>query len=384
MKPATREFLKQRFTEYYRKGNLSPPPSLEQREWGFIFFDPEYPEIRMRRHMGFGGKVELLDYIRAMVPAHAYYSSAYYGAPSAGTMAEKQWSGADLIFDLDADHITQVRDYGSMLARVREETEKLIAMLTGELGFAAREISVVFSGGRGYHIHIRDPLVRIWGSAERRELVDYVCGTGIDPRLVLSGAHEQKGWGVRFVHAVQDYIHWLRSIEPVEARTRLMAIDGVGEKSANAFLDTVRALPEPLAAEQVARLLATNRVLMAALGEEKGELQKRVRSYAALADEPVTTDTKRLIRLPTSLHGGSGFRVTPLAAGELAAFDPLTDAVVFGEREVRIEMERTLSMPLLGSVHTVRKGENRVPEALAVFLCCRGLAELSEGGTRAS
>ena len=379
MKAATREFLKQRFAEYYHKGNLSPPPSLEQREWGFMFFDADYPEIRMRRHMGFGGRKELLDYIRAMVPAHAYYSSAYYGAPAAGTMGEKRWSGADLIFDLDADHIIRA-DYGTMLARVKEETEKLIAMLTSELGFSSRGISVVFSGGRGYHVHIRDPLVRIWGSPERRELVDYVCGTGLDPGLVLGGAMgDDEGWGKRFIRTVGEYVFWLRSMDPQEAEARLMEMEGIGEKSAHTFLARIQSLPADVSAEQVGQLLGT-RVLSSAIREEKGEFWRRIRSRAALADEPVTTDTKRLIRMPTSLHGGSGFRVTPLSVSELSSFDPLTDAVIFGTREVQIEAGRAVVMPMLGSSYSVTKGENRVPEALAVFLCCRGLAELSGGG----
>ena len=33
MNPATTEFLRQRFTEYYRKAVLVAPSSLEQREW---------------------------------------------------------------------------------------------------------------------------------------------------------------------------------------------------------------------------------------------------------------------------------------------------------------------------------------------------------------
>ncbi|CVK33100.1 DNA primase small subunit domain-containing protein [Methanoculleus bourgensis] len=40
--------------------------------------------------------------------------------------------------------------------------------------------------------------------------------------------------------------------------------------------------------------------------------EERVRDAGARADEPVTTDIKRLIRAPGSLHGGSGMRVVPL------------------------------------------------------------------------
>ena len=111
--------------------------------------------------------------------------------------------------------------------------------------------------------------------------------------------------------------------------------------------------------------------------QEDGEFKKRLLARAALADEPVTTDTKRLIRMPTSLHGGSGMRVQPLELRELHDFDPLTDAVVFGTRDVKVDQKFPLKMPMLGSTYELQKGISTVPEAVAVFLCCRGMAEIA-------
>ncbi|HSQ93681.1 MAG TPA: DNA primase small subunit domain-containing protein, partial [Methanoregula sp.] len=153
MNPATTEFLRQRFTEYYRKTVLVPPPSLGQREWGFVLFNPGSADMRMRRHIGFSDRGEMESYILNIIPQHTYYSTAYYEKPDAGTMADKGWCGADLIFDLDADHIVR-GPYDQMLARVKEETEKLLAMLTEEFGMDKKSIALVFSGGRGYHVHI--------------------------------------------------------------------------------------------------------------------------------------------------------------------------------------------------------------------------------------
>jgi DNA primase small subunit len=39
-------------------------------------------------------------------------------------------------------------------------------------------------------------------------------------------------------------------------------------------------------------------------------------------------------------------------------------------------------MTLLGDAHDLPKGTSQVPEALAVFLCCRGMAEI--GGSHAA
>ncbi|MDD1653735.1 MAG: DNA primase small subunit PriS [Methanomicrobiales archaeon] len=379
MKPATLEFVKQQFTEYYRRSRISVPPALEQREWGFIFFDPDPQKTAMRRHMAFGTRGEVTEYLRTLVPAHAFHSAAYYAAPAASTMGEKGWSGADLIFDLDADHLMR-GPYDRMLSRVKEETEKLLAMLTDELGFHRKDLHLVFSGGRGYHIHIRDLAVRGWGSQERRELVDYVCGTGLDPGSLLGQAvGGATGWRGRYMRAVREYLMWLGGPGREEAMDHLTAYEGVGKEGAARFLEDLDRVTASLAAGDPGPLLQ-HRAFRTIAAANTGKLSDLIRAQAALADEPVTTDTKRLIRLPTSLHGGSGFRVTPLELADLADFDPLVDAVVFGDRKVRVDLSLKVTMPLQGSTHALEKGPATVPEALAVFLCCRGIAEIAGEG----
>jgi DNA primase small subunit len=155
------------------------PPELTRREWGFIFFD-EMPEVVMRRHKAFSSQSEAIEYLRSMMPAHVYHSAAYYQFPGAATMKEKEWQGADLIFDLDADHLPmKPKSYAEMLSNVKAETLKLLDFLLEDFGFSEDNVSIAFSGGRGYHIHIRDPKVLSLESAERREIVDYLSGTGL-------------------------------------------------------------------------------------------------------------------------------------------------------------------------------------------------------------
>jgi DNA primase small subunit len=381
MKPATTEFLRQRFAEYYRKERIQAPPSVGEREFGFILFDPENPEVRMRRHMGFGTPGELGEYIRSLVPAHAFYSSAYYASPGAGTMAEKGWTGADLIFDLDADHLMR-GPYREMLDRVKLETGKLLAMLTDEIGFPDRNIHLVFSGGRGYHIHVREIGVRGWGSQERRELIDYVCGIGIDPRILLSGSHGgAPGWKERYISTISEYLLWLKGLGREEGVAHLMEY-GIGKDRASRFFDAAGTYLAGIGSGDFAPLLS-NQAFSAIAGKEDGKFRDLLRAKAALADEPVTTDTRRLIRMPTSLHGGSGLRVTPVPLADFDAFDPLRDAVVFSDRRVKVDMGMNLSMEMLGNSYQLAKGTAAVPEALAVFLCARGLAELTGEGSRA-
>ncbi|MFA6226694.1 MAG: DNA primase catalytic subunit PriS [Methanoregula sp.] len=377
MNPATTAFVRQRFTEYYKKTVLVAPPALEQREWGFVLFNPDASEMRMRRHVGFLGRDELFEYLKNVAPQHTYYSTAYYERPDAGTMGDKGWCGADLIFDLDADHIVRGA-YDQMLARVKEETEKLIAMLLDEFGMDPKAIELVFSGGRGYHVHVRDLAFRGWGSAERRELIDYICGIGIDPAVMLTGKNTKTpGWPNRYRAALIEYIQWIGTLPEHEALSHLTGMEGIGKESATNFLKKREEILTEIDRHPSASILKTNRVLSVVVAQQEGEFKKRLLARAALADEPVTTDTKRLIRLPTSLHGGSGMRVQPLELRDLHAFDPLTDAVVFGTRDVRVDCRIALKMPMLGSTYELQKGITTVPEAVAVFLCCRGMAEIA-------
>jgi DNA primase small subunit len=375
MNPATTEFLRQRFTDYYKKTILVAPSSLEQREWGFVMFNPS-SSIHMRRHMSFSERNELFMFIKNLVPQHSYYSTAYYEKPDAGTMADKGWCGADLVFDLDADHIMR-GPYDQMLVRVKEETLKLIGMLINEFGMDPKTIELVFSGGRGYHVHIKDLAFRGWVSAERRELIDYVCGIGIDPAAMLSGQKPVSlGWQTRYRETLVEYIRWIGTLKEEEAIAHLTAIEGIGKDSATAFLKKLGEITWEIEHRPTTMILKS-RVIHAFLTQQEGEFKKRLLSRAALADEPVTTDTKRLIRMPTSLHGGSGMRVQPLELRELHDFEPLVDAVVFSTRDVRVDLLHPVTMPMLGSTYELKKGINTVPEAVAVFLCCRGMAEIS-------
>jgi DNA primase small subunit len=291
-------------------------------------------------------------------------------------MGEKGWTGADLIFDLDADHLMR-GPYRAMLDRVKEETGKLLAMLTGELGFPERDIHLVFSGGRGYHVHVREIALRGWGSQERRELIDYVCGIGIDPAVLLSGPPAGgAGWKERYISTISEYLLWLKGLGREKAVEHLMELPGIDKKKAQRFHDAIDAYLEGLGKGDFDPLLA-NQVFAAIAGKEDGKFRELLRGRAALADEPVTTDTRRLIRMPTSLHGGSGLRVTPVPLGDFGSFDPLLDAVVFSDRKVKVDAGMNLAMEISGNTYRVEKGTNAVPEALAVFLCARGMAEIA-------
>lgn len=401
MNPETVKFLWARFREYYLEVSLEEPPSMEGREWGFILFD-DMPKFVMRRHKSFARRSQLVDYIRTSVPAHVYHSAAVYEAPAAPTMREKGWLGADLIFDLDADHLRNAPPtYNEMLEFVKAETFKLLDFLTDDFGFTAQSIQVVFSGGRGYHIHVRDPRVFDLGSGERREVVDYLTGRGLEVGRFISAAKAEgeygvetaevircapagsPGWGKRVNRSMITFVEQMRSLEEKEAVKILSSVDGVGKKNASRFRqslmrdDIIERIKNGDSLDLFRGSSTVWRPLIEGYLDEVGVSLGFSRDLeSGETDEPVTTDVKRLIRYPLSLHGGTGLRVTPLTISGLDAFDPLRDAVVFGGCPVEVCLVAPYSIEMGGESFDLEEGPAVVPLYAAVFLAARKVAEV--------
>jgi DNA primase small subunit len=387
----TRNFLISKFREYYIESSLDAPPAFESREWGFLFFD----DSGMRRHKSYFSRGELVDYVRAMVPRHVYHSAAYYQRPGAPTMKEKLWRGADLIFDLDADHLRNApKSYKEMLALVKKETQKLLGFLTADFGFPEKVIRVAFSGGRGYHIHISDQRIFVLGSDERREIVDYLTGRGLDIdrlrfKVAISGdigddkvralrcpSENSPGWGGRFNEAVVRFAEEIRRIDEKSAVKKLTGIKGIGDVRAIDFYERIKdeRVLDYIRAGNLDSLKGLQDIWKHVINNYLAD--QFVEVLGGETDEPVTADVRRLIRCPGSLHGGSGLRVTPLTIHDLEDFDPLEDAVVFGNNPVSLVMQKPFITEMHGEIYRLQEGRTEVPLCTAVFLMARGVAEL--------
>ncbi len=393
MNTLTRNFLISKFREYYLESSLEAPPGFDAREWGFLFFD----EGGMRRHKSFFNRGELADYVRAMIPAHIYHSAAYYQRPAAPTMKEKIWQGADLIFDLDADHLKAApKNYRDMLDLVKKETQKLLNFLTADFGFSEKNISVVFSGGRGYHIHVRDTMILGLGSDERREILDYLAGRGLDKeklkfKVVVTGDSGEErvralrcppegfpGWGGRFNMAILRFAKEIRGLKEEDAVNKLTEIKGIGDIRAVEFYQRLKSdrVLDDIRSGNLDSLKGVQNIWGYVISNYLAD--QFVDILGGETDEPVTADVRRLIRCPGSLHGGSGFRVTPLTLQSLEDFDPLYDAVIFGDEPVTLDIIKPFSTEMKGEGYRLAGGRTEIPLHAAVFLMARGAAELGK------
>ncbi|HDM36618.1 MAG TPA: DNA primase catalytic subunit PriS [Candidatus Syntrophoarchaeum butanivorans] len=390
MDERTRAFVKSIFRAYYRREDIKMPLKFDRREWGFMPFE----EGRMHRHKAFRTKRDVIEYLRDEVPRHVYYSSAVYTDPSAPKMAEKGWEGAELIFDLDADHLQiKAGSYEEMLDAVKKETIKLLRFLEDDFGFSQDDIEIAFSGGRGYHVHVYHPKVWKLTSPERREIVDYITARGLDldrifrPKYSIVGDSGEGGtkdakltkiihtssWGERIHQGLVEFMEELSEMEEDEAIEYLSGIKGLGKKRAKKLLEVAKDKTQINAIKDgniIAKKIPTpiwRYIIEGRMRVELGEV-----------DEPVTADIKRLIRLPTSLHGGSSLKVVPLTRDAFNDFDPLVDAVAFDKGEITIDLTREASISLNDENYSFDPGINDVPLAVGLFLICRGMAEFKE------
>jgi len=384
----TREYLRGRFGDHYRRASLDPPPAANEREWGYITWsEGGTTMVRHLSHLDLVGGGDLGAFLAGERPRHVYFPAGRYDDPGADTMGAKGWRGSDLIFDLDADHLPGVDPaadaYADMLAQCKDALLRLLDLLESDFGF--EESTVVFSGGRGYHVHVRGQGVQPLDRRARREIVDYVLGENVAFDDVVrteavagsagrSSPAEKRslpdgGWAGRTRDRLEAFVDDLLAMEEAEALERLQEFEGIGEGKATAALNAARQNRDALAAGNVD--------VHPAVYSVAGKLfEAVVEDQAAPIDEPVTTDINRLIRLPGSLHGGSGLAVRRIERDALSAFDPLADAVpeTFVGNEIAVNLEDPTTVQLRGETFRLDAGVHTVPEYVGVFAMTRGHA----------
>ncbi|MFC6736465.1 DNA primase catalytic subunit PriS [Halolamina salina] len=387
MEDRTRNYLKGRFGDYYADADISVPPAPAAREWGHIPYTESEGTtmVRHRSLLDMGGDAQSVrEFLAREAPRHAYFSAARYDDPDNRTMAEKGWRGADLVFDLDADHLPGVDEeeasYAEMLEACKDALKRLLDLLREDFGFTDDELLIVFSGGRGYHVHVRNDALLDLDSEARREIVDYVRAVDLDRdgliRTVSYGGTTRRelktggGWGRRVHRELVEFVADLREMDREDALEQLTAFDGIGDGRAGTILDGEAPNPDAIREGNVEAGGPGLRKLIEALTAQV------VGNETAPIDEPVTTDVRRLIRLPGTLHGGTGFVVKPIDPADLDAFDPLSDAVADRFRGQRIMVNVTEPGPVdLGAETALEPGPQSVEEYVGVFLMARGRAE---------
>jgi DNA primase small subunit len=359
---ATKAALKSLYKQYYfnRAGWIELPDEIQSREFGYIPFGGS-----MVRHLSFKSAGEAVAEILRQTPSSVYCSNARYAAPTL-PMEEKGWSGAELIFDIDATDIPTPCKKGHdiwycedchasgrpprppkcpkcsastaelhgtcavCLDAAKAHARRLSGFLQGDFGTPQSAIRVYFSGNRGYHLHVFDERFYQLNSEGRAEVADYVRGDSLPTGQTLASLLKRRPAG-----AGPHSGGWMKRIETTV------------EERKEGYAGTLQKL-----------------------------VSEAVSSQRALVDSSVTTDVHRVFRLAGTLHGNTG--MCKKRVESLDAFDPTTDAVVLSAEPMKVNVAVYPQFSMGGeSFGPFRSNVVTLPAYAAVPILTRGLGEVA-------
>jgi DNA primase small subunit len=297
-------------------------------------------------------------------------------------MQEKQWLGADLIFDIDgkdlnlpcvpshsypvcsncghvsspsekeyscpacankkADHVSI--PCARCIDGSKKEAKRLVEFLTGDLGIAKENIHVYFSGNNGFHFHIGDGSYRPLDSQARSDLVGYLAGVGLLTESI--GVRRAPGGDLAFVKFPRSGLGagWRKKVADrlkIDATSTIRLTNIVREKRGYA--------------------------------QFKAELDRTVREMGVRIDPQVTTDVHRVFRMPGTLNSKSG--LAKARVDDIDSFDPFVDACLLGDAKVKVKLKTRVKVKLKGENYNISKETAELPAYAAVYFICKGLAE---------
>ena len=369
---ASLDFVQRKFRDFYSAHSVSVT-SVHKREFGFGF----RKKIDFR-HKSFASDAELNSFFKSDAPLYASYSTAYYDFPAARPMEKKIFRGSDLVFDIDLPFEGNAHvGHNPVLclvcfSGVKRDALKLFSILTADFGFSEKEISMNFSGGKGFHFHLNSESVLQLKQDARRQLTDYLAGPEFP--LDSEGKREEEksfrgpsrnalGWGEKFFQFAFDFIE--RS-SAEELRLKGFHL----RKSAEEFFARKK---------DVLSLLEEGKWRFAPKTFWEALYQDFKRENAVGVDAMVTLDLARIIRIPNSLHGDTGFVAKKLSAESLKKFE-VFDAMVFSNDQsqtVSVAPNASLSFDFAGKTISLKENEPiEVSVALGVLLLCKQKATL--------
>jgi len=376
------------FGQYYKRVPVEEiaPQFTERREFGVGDFDKKIAF----RHLSFKSGEELKKYLVANAPPFMNASSAQYERPDARPMEAKGWLGSELIFDLDATDLKlpcqQVHGRQWVceicLSSVKRETIRLVEdFLVPDFGFSNDEIRINFSGNRGYHVHVSSKDTFTLNSGARRQISEYITGSGLDPEKLFWMQRVEREGG--------------KSYEVLHGPTP--SDGGWGGRIAKGLVTAlgtgVGTLEEMGMEKEWARKLFKFRtavMLGVSSGNwdiimipKKAEFWKRVVKSMAIKqsdsiDKNVTNDTQHMLRLPNSIHGDTGLagkQISSVAA--LSKFEPMKDAIAFRNGTLEVVVQNAQRFTMLDTEfgpYDNRKEE--LPVSVALYLLLKRVANL--------
>jgi DNA primase small subunit len=287
MRKATPEERKLFYREEWNKREIPDfiLHTLSLREFGFDL-DGSGPSHRYNQ---FVTVEQLGDFLRDRAPYSVFASVALYERPS----AREGWLKSELALDIDAKDLpfkTCKCSEGNVCELCIEEARR-VAMEFAETmadDLDLRDIHFVYSG-RGFHIRVTDEAVMGLEQNERGQIVEYVTGgvipTDITMALGYSNVFRER-IARTFSKLDEEKLLKMRGMRKPLAQKLIIEKERALEAIRKGRLDEISGLK--------------------GMGEKtfRQLLEFLARINLEFTDGKVTIDTKRILRLPSSLHSG--------------------------------------------------------------------------------
>jgi DNA primase small subunit len=293
-------------------------------------------------------------------------------------MQLKEWIKSDLIYEFDADELgLEVKEINGVqwfeknhLEEAKRQVFRLIDFVEKDFGFPSSEISLNFSGKAGFHVHFRSEKIQTLNKKARIELVDYLTAHNIDYINLginfetLSFPKPAGLWQKRIIEGVKEFF--------MQDTKRICAVTGFAPKKVSPLVRDKSALLDSL----------TKGVLMQVEGRKSGEFWKKVLDFVVAKercpiDRQTSVDLHKIIRVPATLHGETGFLAKTIPLESLKDFNPFNDAVAFGNEKIKVRVIECPAFELNSqSFGPFKDSVEELPLFAAVYLIGKGSALL--------
>ncbi|VVB70911.1 DNA primase small subunit PriS [uncultured archaeon] len=353
--------------EYYK--TFKPRiKAIGEREFGFGFEKKiDY------RHYSFGSEERLREFLELKNPKYASYSAAYYVAPEAKPVEAKTYKKSELIFDIDTKyeaidgkheeeaqttyHNNWYCEY-CIKKNAREFTRLIEEFLEKDFGFSENDVTVNYSGSKGFHCHVENEMVDQLSPNARRKIVEYVNGSNLDGMIktIDENSKADNYWKKQFKQKLME------CCENQEVSEKIL-----GKK-----------LTENLVIEKENIMNSINGGDYKIDDKIKEKIIEAIKDKAITVDAQVTIDKSRLIRIPDSIHGDTGLIAKTIQKQDLNNFNPGKDAN-FLKGECAINITEKTSITFAENNYELNIGNNDVPKGLALLLELNGKGVIENG-----
>ncbi|MHA1972018.1 MAG: DNA primase catalytic subunit PriS [Candidatus Hodarchaeales archaeon] len=295
--------------------------SFNRREFGFATLQGKF-----YRNMSFEKPKELQDFLADRAPLHAYIGAVYKEPPTRENPIHKvEWIGHELVFDIDLNEYDVVRKHvcdcqGANQVCIRCWQLVNIAILiideTLRFDFGMNEITWNFSGRRGVHGWIKDKSGFKLDQEHRMAIIDYL--TVIHGEEETARVESRKNFPPDFRKRIEYNVFqfFLKN-----ARHKDLTSLGLNSTRASNIRSQIKrqdgVVDETLAKNFNRDLARINKY------------DEILRRWVPRIDHKVTIDTRRLLRLPNSIHGKTGCVARILSYNDLENFDPKKEPSIF-------------------------------------------------------